>query len=168
MIWSDREIELLKKLHAELWTCSRIATRLNGKSRNAVIGKIHRLGLVSNAGPQSCKQQRKGRPRKLRLVAPPVEAPKPKKRASDLFKFECLPLPVEDTPPAKLMAVADLEAHHCRWVYGNVGEPVHGFCGKEKVEGLSYCLDHARKAYAPSRPTTDVHYVIKVRTREFA
>lgn len=185
MKWTEEMDATLKASFAKFGSCREIAGDINAAhgtklTRNAVIGRLMRLGL-SGARADIKYRVRPGPAKKVLSLRfgegkrrekqgfVVLQPPKPKKRAADLFKqMECLPLPAEDTPPAKLIAVADLEAHHCRWVYGNVGEPVHGFCGEEKIDGLPYCLKHARKAFQPSRPRTDVHYVIKERRREFA
>src|SRR5512134_1496608 len=58
MAWTDERVELLKKLWAEGLSASQIASRLGGVTRNAVIGKVHRLGLSGRATPTRMKTHR--------------------------------------------------------------------------------------------------------------
>ena len=62
MAWTDERVELLKKLWAEGLSASQIAARLGGVTRNAVIGKAHRLGLTGKHGGSSLKRARAFRP----------------------------------------------------------------------------------------------------------
>lgn len=128
--WTDERIETLKRLQAEGVSCSAIAAELGGVSRNAVIGKLHRLGIGSprrpgkprpeHAGTRSAKRERK--------VLPP-------RPFNDLT-------PEIFTDP---IALAALESHHCRWPQGE-GAAIM-FCGTRQVEGVSYCPRHCRMAY---------------------
>ncbi|MGZ5850479.1 MAG: GcrA family cell cycle regulator, partial [Methyloceanibacter sp.] len=65
MAWNDERVELLKKLWAEGLSASQIASRLGGVTRNAVIGKVHRLGLSGRA-----TSSRSASPRPRRVQAP--------------------------------------------------------------------------------------------------
>jgi GcrA cell cycle regulator len=148
MSWTDERVELLKKLWAQGATCSHIAARLGGNlSRNAVIGKVHRLGLAGRVVPVRSHSERIGGSPKIRKVrvkpAPAVS------QKSILAELPVEPLQKEDTRPDVLVALHDLEPHHCRWVYGDPKQGDHGFCGSEKVIGLPYCTAHARRAFRP-------------------
>ena len=80
MNWTDERVELLKKLWADGLSASQIASQLGGVTRNAVIGKVHRLNLSGRAKPAS----NAARPRKARPAtpAPPVIAPADGRRAT--------------------------------------------------------------------------------------
>lgn len=67
------------------------------------------------------------------------------------------PLPQEDAPPADLVKFDDLTSRSCRWIYGEVRSPDHGYCGKQTVLGQSWCADHCRRVFLtpetrPRRP----------------
>jgi GcrA cell cycle regulator len=143
--WTPERVEQLRSFVVTGLSCSQIAAEI-GVSRNAVIGKIHRLGLSPGRPPggaaRSCPpRDRHPRPaserRLLRLMwsdgARPAEA--------------AGPTSVESTQPCSLL---DLERGKCRWP---VGEPAAGaiaetiFCGNATLEGFSYCAGHARMAY---------------------
>ena len=64
MSWTDERVELLKKLWSEGLSASQIAAQLGGVTRNAVIGKVHRLSLSGRAKPASSSP----RPRKVRTA----------------------------------------------------------------------------------------------------
>lgn len=55
----------------------------------------------------------------------------------------------DEMPPEKRIKLLDLEPHHCRWGIGDPKKDDFGFCGAQKVPGLSYCMEHARRAYRP-------------------
>lgn len=158
MTWTQERTEIAKRLWLEGLSAENIACRLGIPSRNAVIGKMHRLGLSRNSsetmrahGRMSGKRVQKQR-REKSGYAP---APKPVVRVDAV----CLPLPKEDNPKGPLVLFADLEPHHCRAPYGEVGKSGFGFCGRDKVPGTSYCAEHhARFTVSPninrrSKPT---------------
>lgn len=120
MVWTEERIEQLKELWAEGLTTGEIGKRLE-VSKNAVVGKAHRLGLKSRPSPikRAAKQTRK---------APA----KPKE------------------PDYKIRSVIDLTAHTCRWPHGDPKEPGFHFCGKQTLPGKPYCAEHAAIAYVGS------------------
>lgn len=152
MSWTDEKVDLLKQLWAEGRTCSYIADRIGGVSRNAVIGKVHRIGLAGRIVKSTDKTKvRMGGPKppkKMKVKPAPERGQK-----AILAELPVEPLPAEDIPPEKLVAFADLEESHCRWIYGDTRSGTHGFCGANKVIGLSYCERHARRAFAAPTPS---------------
>jgi len=147
MSWTDEDAAIVEQLWGEGLSASQIAGRLKRRyTRNAVIGKVHRMGLSGRAviKRKTERSETASRPRKIRLKPAPT---KPQKDI--LAELPVEPLPAEDIRPEKLVAFVDLEPHHCRWVYGDPKESDHGFCGSEKVIGLPYCAAHARRAYQP-------------------
>ena len=152
--WSDAKIEELKQLWAQGYSCSQVGIAL-GVSRNAVIGKVHRLGLPLR-GPTSSRVTRAKR----------QSMPKPRKKPfmfNAPFGTEALrairqagaPLPPPHETDIPRVSMADLQEHQCRWVVGDpatVGSYGPLFCGEKRIPGLPYCEPHARRAYQPPQP----------------
>jgi len=151
--WNPERVAQLRAFIGAGMTCSQIAAEI-GVTRNAVIGKIHRLGL----GP--------GRPAAApgRACPPRLRRPRlPSQRRMLRLISADAPLDLDDQPnPSGLVECAqscsllDLEQGKCRWP---VAERTGGdksadfiFCGNQTVDGFSYCAGHARMAYrSPER-----------------
>ena len=149
-MWSEERTALLRKSWAEGLSASQIATKLGGTTRNAVIGKVHRLGLplrIERTNPRINKQ----RPRRQRCVpaapkAMPVKAP---------------PLPVdlnrikELAPIDPALSVLGLTNFTCRFPIGDPTDPAFTFCGRtcNNVEN-PYCVQHHKLAYVPVKKRT--------------
>lgn len=154
-VWTDERVDALKDLWRQGYSCSMIADRLGaGLTRNAVIGKVHRMGLEGRVTsdrrmPKPRKLRRRFYDDKRRFNGRKAMPRKPS--ILDLLPSTPLPPPAE-TDIARVN-FHDLEDHHCRWV---IGEPAHGrYCGCSKVPGLPYCDNHARRAYrAPEMRNT--------------
>jgi GcrA cell cycle regulator len=155
MAWTDDRVELLKKLWAEGLSASQIAGRLGGVTRNAVIGKVHRLGLSGRA-----TSSRSSAPRPRRTHAPRQHrtpsltfgtrgnaALKPSYEA----EFELAPVPVEELviPLHERASILTLKESMCRWPIGDPTEEDFHFCGRKKVGTVPYCEHQARMAYQP-------------------
>jgi GcrA cell cycle regulator len=155
MAWTDERVELLKKLWAEGLSASQIAARLGGVTRNAVIGKVHRLGL---SGRATSSRSSSPRPRRTHV-------PRASRAPSLLFgtrgatalkpQFEMeldpSPLPLEELviPLAERASIMTLKESMCRWPIGDPGDSEFHFCGRKKLGTLPYCEHHARMAYQP-------------------
>jgi GcrA cell cycle regulator len=146
--WNPERVALLRNFIGAGLTCSQIAAEI-GVTRNAVIGKIHRLGLGPGrpaAAPGRACPPRTRRPRlssqrqMLRLIG--AEAP----RAAEGAAIEAEPF---DT--GQRCSLLELEHGKCRWPVADQssasGATNFVFCGNEAVEGFSYCAGHARLAY---------------------
>lgn len=149
MAWTDERIETLKKGWADGLSCSQIAAELGGVTRNAVIGKVHRLGLNGRqyVRPQpSSTSTVKGPGRRGGNVRQKLH----RENAVAAARTEPLDELAAETP-ANPIGVVELEEHHCRWPCSGEGlETI--FCGGTSVNGLSYCPRHSRMAYrAPER-----------------
>jgi GcrA cell cycle regulator len=161
MGWNDERVDLLKKLWSEGLSASQIAGRLGGVTRNAVIGKVHRLGLSGRATTSRLKTHR---PRARaavpgaagkRVVATTTkrfaQLGNPAVRA--LYHPEAEPFipAVEelDIPLAERKSIQTLTECACRWPIGDPQLADFHFCGKNKVPGLPYCEFHARRAFQP-------------------
>lgn len=157
MSWNDERVELLKKLWAEGLSASQIAGRIGAVTRNAVIGKVHRLGLSGRATTTRLKSHRP-RPRTAVAKRPPVNNNKPRFQSAGNTALRMLyqdsepyVAPVEELeiPLAERKYIQSLEECHCRWPIGDPQEAEFHFCGKQKVTGLPYCEFHARRAFQP-------------------
>jgi GcrA cell cycle regulator len=157
MAWNDERVELLKKLWSEGLSASQIASRLGSVTRNAVIGKVHRLGLSGRATTSRMKTHRP-RPRMMNAKRPSQKTrfqQGPNTPLRVLYQQdEALLPPVEELviPMAERKSIQTLLESSCRWPIGDPQAPEFHFCGKSKVTGLPYCEFHARRAYQPPQP----------------
>jgi GcrA cell cycle regulator len=157
MAWTDERVELLKKLWADGLSASQIAGRLGAVTRNAVIGKVHRLGLSGRATTSRMKSHRpRPRAQAARKLMKPRFANVGNTALRQLYQGDMEPYvaPVEELviPPAERKYIQTLTESCCRWPIGDPQEADFHFCGKSKVNGLPYCEFHARRAYQPPQP----------------
>ncbi len=164
--WTDERVELLKKLWNDGLSASQIAAELGNVTRNAVIGKVHRLGLSGRAkSPGSAAP----RPRKP-AARPPSHpaghqnggagltrgntalAPQFAHQIEAEAQVEREPAPSEDVvvPFSERVTIMDLREYMCRWPMGDPTSPEFRFCGGRSATGLPYCAYHARIAYQPA------------------
>ena len=135
MIWTEERTAELARLYADDYSASLIADALGNISRQAVIAKIHRMGLPRRGvGRHPTKEltadgQRTSMPRALRRVVPRPSPPPPVINIS----LRC----VEIEP--RHLSLLDLEPGDCRYPYG---DEAITFCGHPKMEKTSYCVPH--------------------------
>lgn len=147
-MWTDERVELLRKLWLDGHSASQIAKQLGGVTRNAVIGKVHRLGLSGRATPSQPARPVFKTPRPPRPAA--VQPPSPRRTA------EARPAPpstptvihVEQRGTATVLTLA---AHMCKWPIGDPASDEFSFCGRRAGTEGPYCADHARQAYQPQQ-----------------
>jgi len=158
MSWTDERVELLRKLWSEGLSASQVAAELGaGITRNAVIGKIHRLGLAERA-----KTVVSSRPR----VAKAPRQPSPPRVGGGVSGNVALAFapptlavararPVEEEvviPMSERVTLMELRESVCRWPLGDPTTPEFRFCGgPSPIGGGPYCAYHARIAYQPSQ-----------------
>ena len=155
MTWNDERVDVLKKLWADGLSASQIAGRLGGVTRNAVIGKVHRLGFSGRATTSRMKSHRAPRLRSQsakRLM-------KQRMPSTGNLAFRSLYLSDSEpyVPPAEELVIPLGERKYiqtltescCRWPIGDPQQPEFHFCGKKKIPGLPYCEVHARRAFQP-------------------
>ncbi len=132
MSWTDERVALLKQLWGEGKTAAEIAKALGeGVTRNAVIGKAHRLKLSNRVSPIQQNDN--------------VKPAEPEKKAKPV-----VPKVVEGG-----VKLADLKERMCRWPTGDPKDADFHFCGCPSVPGIPYCAEHAKAAYqAPGRSRT--------------
>ncbi len=155
MSWTDERVELLKKLWSDGLSASQIAAELGGITRNAVIGKVHRLGLSGRAKAPSSAIPRQ---RKPRAPSQMFRAARPMMRGNTALAMpaydydpEPEPEPIENIIPiGQRCTLVELTEETCRWPIGDPGSPDFFFCGGRRVAGLPYCGHHVRIAYQPA------------------
>jgi len=145
--WSDDRVTTLKSLWRDGQSASQIARALGGVTRNAAIGKIHRLGLSGRPAPS--RPARTGGPRPPRPVAIP------RRQARPLPRAVVAPVaPPEE--PGLVVTMAALGAHVCRWPIGDPKAADFSFCGR--LANGPYCPAHQGQAFRPRtswRPDRD-------------
>ena len=144
MGWTDERVELLKKLWQDGLSASQIAKQLGGVTRNAVIGKVHRLGLSGRATPSKPQRTVFKAPRAARPAAPVIAAPR---RIAEAAPQQTAPVRYIDERPGTA-TVLTLGAHMCKWPIGDPSLDNFTFCGRRSDEG-PYCDEHASVAYQP-------------------
>ena len=158
MGWTDERVETLKKLWLDGLSASQIAKQLGGVTRNAVIGKVHRLGLSGRAAPSQparpvFKAPRPARPAATtvpiaRRAAPTAEAPPVVSVAEPARAATALVPRVEERGVATVLT---LGAHMCKWPIGDPSSEEFSFCGRRSTDDGPYCIEHARVAYQPQQ-----------------
>ena len=146
--WNPERVEQLRNCVVAGLTCSQIAAEI-GVTRNAVIGKIHRLGLSP------------GRPAAVpaRACPPHVRPPRlPSQRrllqlaAKAMFLADPTAAPDAFVDSGQCCSLLELAQGKCRWPISHPGAADFAFCGNDALAGFSYCAGHARMAYqAPAR-----------------
>jgi len=158
MSWTDERVELLKKLWAEGLSASQIANQLGGVTRNAVIGKVHRLGLSGRATTSRVKssraRRRPSRPRgerRANYVSYGNVALKAYYDTDADPELEPLARPVDEIyiPPEERASILTLTETKCRWPIGDPGDEDFYFCGRDARLESPYCDHHNRVAYQP-------------------
>ncbi|WP_336487834.1 GcrA family cell cycle regulator [Methylobacterium nigriterrae] len=164
--WTDERVDLLRRLWEDGQSASKIAAQLGGVTRNAVIGKVHRLGLAGRVKPVAGAPVN-GRKRPLREAEGEIEAATVAEIAADAPEPIAIAShrPAPDFPPAAAPASAadqvplavservtimDLRESMCRWPMGDPTTPEFRFCGGRAITGLPYCSHHAQIAYQPA------------------
>lgn len=162
MGWTEHQISTLKQMWGNGFSASEIAKSLGGGlTRNAVIGKAHRLKLSVGAGTASATKRQDplstnlggsvlasmskvSKKRVMLRPLPPVQMPEG--MATRSFVRET-PRPIDSIKQGEGIAVTKAGERQCRWPIGDPRSPDFRFCGCNAHEGLPYCVDHARVAY---------------------
>ena len=162
--WSEDEDKLLRKRVKDGYSASRIAAELEGRSRNAVIARTHRLRIATGGQP---KHDTRRRGPKLPLK--PSRTHEKRSYGFALHKqinlwmarHEDKPVPVEpvvvpgEEPTPLLLSLLELSPRSCRWPHGDPHDENFGFCGHVSIFGSSYCPYHYAKSIGkPQRKHT--------------
>lgn len=183
MSWTDERVEMLKKMWGEGQSASQIAKELGGVTRNAVIGKVHRLGL-SNRATSTTKAEPKAKPApkteaKTKATAKPAEPasqaaepavprtiparkqiipagqPLPPQPSANEISPEALAKVSEIEKKAKRLTLMELTERTCKWPVGDPATEDFWFCGLPVQQGKPYCEAHVGVAFQPMSSRRD-------------
>ena len=146
MSWTEEKVQKLKELWGKDKTASQIAEIIGGISRNAVIGKAHRLNLSAKIKTRNSVPQHgvdKGR----------QKIPSDKRIRKSKFKSLLLDNNFE---PAKNLSLEELTDKTCKYMEGHPDEPSSSFCGRKTVEKYSYCPLHLMIIFQPKGKKEDL------------
>ncbi|RAZ87439.1 GcrA cell cycle regulator [Mesorhizobium hawassense] len=165
MNWTDERVELLRKLWSEGLSASQIAAQLGGVSRNAVIGKVHRLKLSGRGRATAA-------PARQKKVVQGASMQKSVTRAANATRhvtatigatalqvqFDAEPVarhyirPVENVvvPISRNLQLVELTERTCKWPNGDPLSEDFSFCGNDAAETGPYCKYHSRVAFQPA------------------
>ena len=146
MSWTDEKVNKLKELWGKGKTASQISEIIGGVSRNAVIGKAHRLNLSAKIKTRSAIPN-KGLEKSLEGS----NYPSKKSRRS---KFKSLIIE-KDFEPENPKQLEELDENLCKWPIGHPNEPNFYFCGRSSLKDFSYCKLHILYAYQPKGKKED-------------
>jgi GcrA cell cycle regulator len=155
MPWTEERVEILKRLWQEGLSASQIAAELGGVTRNAVIGKVHRLGLSGRGQPtSSIKRQRRANPPAMRRTRQAVTVGNlaVQTNIEAFAEVELQPRRNVVVPIAKRLTIEMLTERTCKWPIGDPGDENFHFCGHDSLEGVPYCEYHAGIAYQAPDP----------------
>ncbi len=145
MSWTEEKVEKLKELWGKGSTASQIAKIIGGISRNAVIGKAHRLNLSSKI----IKRSKINSSNQTRFVD------KNPNRISRKLRFRSLLLD-KNFEPAKNLSLEELTEKTCKYMEGHPNEASAKFCGRKAVEKFSYCPLHLIVVFQPRGKKEDL------------
>jgi len=138
MSWTPERENKLKELWKKGHTASQIAGLLGDTTRNAVIGKAHRLNLEARVSSKKTRSQAKNE------ASAPVKEGKLSRKAK--FKSLLLDKNFEPENPKKLEELTD---ENCRWPIGHPPEKDFHFCGRKPLQKFPYCKLHVLYAFQP-------------------
>lgn len=142
MSWTDERVAILRRMFERGESFSVIGGEL-GITRNAAIGKAHRLGLYRDAPAQLGGRPKSEKPRRIRERR--ITVVKPSKRLPPGIHAAPAGTPGEVVPLH--IGLADLNESTCKWPFGTATP--YTFCGHASLGGLPYCEAHSRIAYRP-------------------
>ena len=140
MSWNEEKVSKLKELWGKGSTASQIAEIIGGISRNAVIGKAHRLNLSSKIKTRNSSSSQS--------FDSNSEENNSKQRQGKKSKFKSL-LIEKDFEPESPKKLEELDESSCKWPNGHPEEKSFYFCGRSSLKDFSYCKLHLLYAYQP-------------------
>ena len=185
MSWTDERVELLKKMWGEGQSASQIAKELGGVTRNAVIGKVHRLGLsnratggakaeakpktapkaepkakpapkqAAQAAPASAAPEPVAKPIPARKQIIPAGQPLPPQPSANEISPEALAKVSEVEKKAKKLTLMELTERTCKWPVGDPATEDFWFCGLPVQQGKPYCEANVGVAFQPMSSRRD-------------
>ena len=140
MSWTEEKVTKLKELWGKGNTASQIAEIIGGISRNAVIGKAHRLNLSAKIKTRTATSNKN--------FENSLEEKNPKNKRLRKSKFKSLIIE-KDFEPENPKQLEELDENSCKWPIGHPNEKSFYFCGRSSLKDFSYCKLHLLYAYQP-------------------
>ena len=147
MSWTDEKVNKLKELWGKGNTASQIAEIIGGITRNAVIGKAHRLNLsakIKTRAASSNETYNASTEKTNKLI-----------KRGRRSKFKSLIIE-KDFEPENPKQLEELDENSCKWPIGHPNEKSFYFCGRVSLKDFSYCKLHLLYAYQPKGKKEDV------------
>ena len=146
MSWNEEKVNKLKELWGKGKTASQIAEIIGGISRNAVIGKAHRLNLSAKIKTRTATTNKN--------FENIIEEKNSKSKRGRRSRFKSLIIE-KDFEPENPKQLEDLDESSCKWPIGHPNEKTFYFCGRSSLKDFSYCKLHLLYAYQPKGKKED-------------
>ena len=147
MSWTEEKVSKLRELWGKGNTASQIAEIIGGLSRNAVIGKAHRLNLSAKIKTRAATNNQN--------FENSLEKKNTRSRSGRKSKFKSLIIE-KDFEPENPKTLEELDENSCKWPIGHPDEKNFYFCGRSSLKDFSYCKLHLLYAYQPKGKKEDV------------